>query len=90
MFLKEQGADGSLAHAHRHLFAYLDHVYAPRRGLDALGLKVMYDRVLRYPEPLAYFWWRWVRVLHLIRENVLDIFLSREAAAVRRSSNPTA
>jgi hypothetical protein len=39
----------------------------------------MYDRLVRYPEILAYLRTRSVRVLHQIRTNVLDLFLSREA-----------
>lgn len=78
-YLEEHGLAGSRLRRHLELFDYLDYVYEPRSNLRAIGFKLMYDHVRLYPEILVYLRIRGVRVLHLIRTNVLDIFLSREA-----------
>jgi len=86
-YLRERGLVDSLLGPHTHLFRYLDYVYAPRRNLRAIGFKLMYDQVRPYPHVLAYLRWRNVRVLHLIRENLLDLVLSRKANAFRKRAN---
>ncbi len=78
-FLREHGIEGSRLRCHLDFFRYMDYVYEPRRNLRAIGFKLMYDAVRTYPEILVYLRRRSVRVLHLIRTNVLDVFLSREA-----------
>jgi hypothetical protein len=78
-YLKERGSRWLRLRWHVELFRYLDYIYEPRRELRSIGFKLMYDRLLRYPETLAYLRVRSVRVLHMIRANVLDLFLSREA-----------
>lgn len=79
-YLKERGMRSSSSlRWHAELFRYLDYVYEPRRNLRSIGFKLMYDRVLRYPEIVVYLRARSVRILHMIRANVLDLFLSREA-----------
>jgi hypothetical protein len=84
VYLRERGISQPRVRGHYHLFPYLDHLYEPRRGLRAIGFKLMYDQVLRYPEILLYLRARKVRVIHLVRTNLLDIVLSREALALRR------
>jgi LPS sulfotransferase NodH len=82
-YLEEHGLGGSRLRRHLELFDYLDYVYERRRNLRAIGFKLMYDQVRLYPEILVYLRIRAVRVLHLIRTNVLDILLSREAGQRR-------
>ncbi|MBV7331936.1 hypothetical protein KFU94_27640 [Chloroflexi bacterium TSY] len=43
----------------------------------AVGFKLMYSALRQYPEVWLYLHWRKVRVIHLIRQNVLDILLSK-------------
>ena len=50
----------------------------------AVGFKLMYGQARRHPSVAAYLGLRRVRVVHLIRENGLDVALSRRAAAERR------
>jgi hypothetical protein len=83
-YLRERGLVDSLLGPHTHLFSYLDYVYAPRRNLHAIGFKLMYSQIRPYPHVLAYLRWRNVRVLHLIRANLLDLVLSRKANAFRK------
>ncbi len=78
-YLKQHGTRWLRLRWHGELFRYLDYIYEPRRDLRSIGFKLMYDRLLRYPEILAYLHARSVRVLHMIRANVLDLFLSRQA-----------
>jgi hypothetical protein len=82
-YLRERRLEGFRVPRHFALFRYLDYVFEPRRDLRAIGFKLMYDQVVRYPEILLYFRTRAVRILHLIRANVLDILLSREAQSRR-------
>jgi hypothetical protein len=89
-FLKERGLADSHLNRHRQLFTYLDYLLEPRRDFRAIGFKLMYNHLARYPEVLPYMTLRRVTVLHLIRTNLLDLFLSREAVKSRRWQNARA
>jgi len=78
---------GDRVWGHYYLFPYLEHLYEPRRDLQAVGFKLMYSQLLRYPEILLYLRARKVRVLHLVRANLLDIYLSRESLSKRRGAH---
>jgi hypothetical protein len=82
-YLDDRGGHASRIHRHTSLFRYLDYVYMPRREFGAIGFKLMYDEAAPYPEILWYLRARGVRVLHLVRKNLLDIALSRMAMASR-------
>lgn len=56
------------------VFHYLDGVYQHR---GAVGFKLMYSQLYRYPELLIYFWTHRVRVVHLVRKNALDFVISQ-------------
>lgn len=86
-YLRQRALVGSGLGVHTHLFRYLDYVYEPRRNLRSIGFKLMYDQVRPYPEVLLYLRRRKVRVLHLIRENLLDLVLSRKANLFRKRAN---
>lgn len=60
------------------VFKYLDVLYQ-RPG--AVGFKLMYSQLHRYPELMVYFLIHRVRVVHLVRKNLLDLLISR---AVKR------
>jgi LPS sulfotransferase NodH len=83
-YLKERDTASSRLRWHRDLFRYLDYLYEPRHNFRAIGFKLMYPQVIRHPEILVYLRARQVRVLHLLRTNLLDIVLSREAMKARR------
>jgi len=55
------------------VFSYLDGLYQ-RPG--AIGFKLMYGQLMHYPEILAYFVTHRIRVVHLVRENHLDVVIS--------------
>jgi len=82
-YLKDRGAQGSHLRRHSMMFRYLDYLYEDRRGLGAIGFKLMYNQAWRHPEVVPYLRLHGVRVIHLFRENVLDIHLSREALLLR-------
>lgn len=65
------------------LYKYLDQVYAPRANCSAIGFKLMYGQFGAFPELFDYMKKREVKVVHLIRENLLDILLSKETASQR-------
>lgn len=56
------------------VFHYLDGVYQHH---GAVGFKLMYTQLYRYPELLLYFWTHHVRVIHLVRKNALDFVISQ-------------
>ena len=60
------------------VFKYLDTLY---QQPGAVGFKLMYSHLRRYPELLGYLLVHRVRVIHLVRKNPLDILISR---AVKR------
>jgi LPS sulfotransferase NodH len=82
-YAAQRGAGRSRLWRPVHLFSYLDHVFAPRRDLHAIGFKLMYSQAKIYPEVWAYLLSRRVRVVHLVRANLLDVVLSRAAMARR-------
>ena len=56
------------------LFSYLNRLY---RQPGAVGCKLMYSYLFKYPEILAYLTVRRIRVVHLVRRNHLDVLISR-------------
>ncbi|HET6597169.1 MAG TPA: sulfotransferase domain-containing protein [Anaerolineales bacterium] len=56
------------------VFRYLDSIYQKR---GAVGFKLMYAHLYRYPEILIYFWTHQVQVIHLVRKNALDFVISQ-------------
>ncbi len=86
-YLSEKCGQRSRRPAHRNLFAFLDYVYTPRREFRAIGFKLMYDEAAPYPELLYYLRQRRVRVVHLIRTNLLDLALSQIAMSARRRAH---
>jgi LPS sulfotransferase NodH len=54
---------------------YLDELY---RRSGAVGFKVMYSNFVRYPELWAYVVARRLRVVHLVRTNLLDVVVSEQ------------
>jgi LPS sulfotransferase NodH len=82
-FLEEHGLPRSSVRRVHLLWRYLGRVYARRPDIDAAGFKLMYSQ-LRVSRPLvAALVLRRVRVIHLVRRNVLDVLVSRHAAAQR-------
>lgn len=66
------------------VFTYLNEFYrAPR----TVGFKLMYSQLRRYPEILAYFAFRRVRIVHLVRLNLIDVIVSDELARLTGTSH---
>lgn len=63
---------------------YTDEVFSPTFATDAIGFKLMYGQLRAFPWLLAYVVLRRIRVVHLVRTNLLDLVLSRETAEARR------
>lgn len=56
-------------------FAYLNRLFVkPER----VGFKLMYANIVHFPEVWAYVVWKRLPVLHLVRENHLDSYLSSQ------------
>ncbi len=62
--------------------AYLNALY---RRPGAVGFKVMYSNLVRYPELWAYVVARRVRVVHLVRRNLLDVVVSERVGEATRT-----
>src|SRR5262249_1817765 len=62
---------------------YLNKIYSPESALDAVGFKLMYGQARRNGTVVAYLIARRVRIVHLVRANLLDIVVSRETARTR-------
>lgn len=86
-YLKNRGAQPSSLSAHLQLFRFLDYLYEPRRDFRTIGFKLMYNEATPYPEILSYLCRRRVRVLHLLRANLLDIALSQMGTGMRKFSH---
>lgn len=68
----------------RWLFRYLNVLYSPRPGMEAVGMKLMYNQLWHNASILAYIVRHRVRIVHLVRMNRLDILLSEETAEARQ------
>jgi LPS sulfotransferase NodH len=67
------------------LWKYLGHAFHERPGIDAIGFKLMYSQLTRISRPLMpALWLKRVRIIHLVRQNALDVVLSKEAGAARQ------
>ena len=55
------------------VFSYLDRLYS---GPGTVGFKLMYQQLGHFPEILFYLMRHRVRVIHLIRQNQLDVLVS--------------
>jgi len=66
-------------------FRYLGYIYSVKKSVNAIGFKLLYDQFLYFPEILVYLLLNKISVVHLIRSNILDVILSREAVSIRRS-----
>jgi len=65
-------------------FKYLGKVYTSEESaIDAIGFKLMYGQLWHHPEILAYMRLNKVHIIHLVRENWLDVILSYEARKIR-------
>jgi hypothetical protein len=82
--LEERGRPRTRAgHVHRKI-VFLNELYAERDGIAAVGFKLTYRQASLNPGLLPYLSLRRVRVVHLIRTNLLDSVVSFEAAQARR------
>lgn len=82
--------DSSIARRLAHRFArkrligrYLADIYAPKPGIRVIGMKLMYDQTRRYPEVVDWLRRHDVRFVHLVRQNLLKMVVSRRLAQVR-------
>jgi hypothetical protein len=81
---KEQGRGLRCLMRPPQVFRHLDEYFEERAGrCRATGFKLMYDQALLYPEIPLYLARRGVSVVHLIRQNFLDILLSKRGTALR-------
>jgi LPS sulfotransferase NodH len=58
----------------RAVFSFLDALFCQP---EAVGLKLMYTQLQKYPEIMAYLLVHRVRVVHLVRQNQVDVLISR-------------
>jgi LPS sulfotransferase NodH len=61
---------------------YLHKLYSSHPEMPAIGFKLMYGQFGAFPELDDYFRTEELRIIHLIRKNVLDIVISKCVAAV--------
>jgi LPS sulfotransferase NodH len=61
------------------VFAYLEELYSQP---GAVGFKLMYSHLKAHPEILAYLMYKNISVIHLIRQNYLDILISHQVKDV--------
>lgn len=69
------------------VFRYLDGLYGRHA---AAGFKLMYSQLREYPEILLYVMLRRLPIIHLVRNNHLDVLVSEELARVTGRSHDTA
>ncbi len=67
------------------LFAYLDGLYQKegQQRERIVGFKLMYSALRQYPEVWLYLHLRRVRLIHLVRENYLDVLISKRLVVAK-------
>jgi len=65
-------------------FSYLDKLY---EGPRTVGFKLMYTHLAKHPELMAYFLWHRVKIIHLVRRNLLDMLISQAIKRQLRRSH---
>lgn len=65
-------------------FKYIDELYEEGKSSQAVGYKLMYGQLKRLPEILWKLLSDRYRIIHLMRQNLLDSILSRELAKQRK------
>jgi LPS sulfotransferase NodH len=68
------------------VFRYLSDLYARD---SSVGFKLMYSHLLKYPEILAFIAYKRLKIVHLIRNNFLDIVISEKLAELSGKSHTT-
>jgi LPS sulfotransferase NodH len=66
------------------VWAYLDQLFQLHRHV---GFKLMYSQLRAFPEVIPYCAFRRIRVLHLIRRNLVDVIISDELAKATGQSH---
>jgi len=69
-------------------FSYLDHLYS-LNGYKAIGFKFMTSHFKRFPAVVPYIVDNQIKVINVVRENVLKTLLSRRTAERRRLYHTT-
>jgi hypothetical protein len=59
------------------VLSYLVELYRPEK---CVGFKLMYSQLRAFPEVVAFCAFRRIRILHLVRENLVDVIISDELA----------
>jgi hypothetical protein len=88
-YARHRSHDSPLARA-RWAFRYLNKLYSPRQGTEAIGMKLMYEQLWKNPLVWLYMIRHRVRVVHIVRINLLDIVLSLETIKARRTPHALA
>jgi len=65
-------------------FSYLDKLY---KAPGAVGFKLMYSHFGKDPEIMAYFLFHRVKIIHLVRRNLLDMLISQAIKRQLRRSH---
>jgi LPS sulfotransferase NodH len=66
------------------VWTYLDELY---QRPHQIGFKLMYSHLRAFPEVLPFFAFHRIRVLHLVRHNLLDVVISDELAKATGQSH---
>ena len=62
---------------------YLDRLYATT-NFDAIGFKMMYNQSMQFPSLVPYLMSNNIRVIHISRDNPLEVLVSLQTARARR------
>ena len=81
------GADAAEDLGSDRLERYLERVFRDRSNATAIGFKLMYGQATAYPGVRSYLRRHEVRVVHLVRHNLLDVVVSMNAALSRCPSH---
>lgn len=69
------------------VFKYLDDLYSQP---GAITFKILYYHLVAYPEVWAYMVWRRLPVIHLVRQNHLNVVISTEMSRMTKVLHRTA
>jgi hypothetical protein len=78
-----------LFHRNKLIYDFLSEIYAEYHHTQAVGFKVNYSQIRRYPATISWIKKNNVKIIHLVRHNLLKRLVSHKAAKARNFLHST-
>jgi len=73
----------------RSVYNFFEYIYRVQNNIKAVGFKASYNQVKKYPQIVSWIRENDVKIIHLVRENILKTILSSETKRIRNLAHST-